>query len=88
MSQNNTESNSTNNTTNPHKGGSNEIKVIIIIVVVMMVLFLCFFIYNLIKCYLPKFMNNREERNNKYVDQKDESKVGKSDTGKIEFEEI
>lgn len=88
MSLNNTDSNNTTNSTSPHKGGMNEIKVIIIVVIVIMVLFLCFFIYNLIRCYLPKLLNNREERNNKYVGQKDESKVGKNDTGKIEFEEI
>ena len=52
-----------------------------------MCLFLCFFIYNLIKCYLPKFLKNADKDNNRYIDQKDESRI-KNERGKIEFEEL
>ena len=51
-----------------------------------MILFLCFFIYNLIKCYLPRLLNNRDE-NSKYINQKNESK-NTNETKKIEFEEL
>ena len=36
-------------------------KVIIIAVFIVLLLFLGFFVYNLIKCYLPKWRREREE---------------------------
>ena len=62
------------------------LKMMIIFVIIIMILFLCFFIYNLIKCYLPRLLNNRDE-NSKYINQKNESK-NTNETKKIEFEEL
>ena len=85
MSSNNT--NSTNSTDATKENQINNLKLIIVIVIIIMCLFLCFFIYNLIKCYLPKFLKNADKDNNRYIDQKDESRI-KNERGKIEFEEL
>ena len=38
-----------------------QFKIIISIVFIVLILFLCFFVYNLIKCYLPKWRKNKEK---------------------------
>ena len=39
-----------------------QFKIIIGIVFVILILFLAFFVYNLIKCYLPKWRRERERK--------------------------
>ncbi len=54
-------------TTNNTKCAENEddivfqFKIIISIVFLVLILFLGFFVYNLIKCYLPKWRKNKEK---------------------------
>jgi hypothetical protein len=57
-----------------------QFKIIVVIVLIILVVFLGFFIYNLIKCYLPKWRSRelvKEEGNEHTVNNR-----------KIEFEEI
>ena len=56
---------------------------IITVVFIVLIIFLGFFIYNLIKCYLPKWMNKNK---NKLPSQEETSSGYNS--RKIEFEEI
>lgn len=53
---------------------------ILTLVFIVLIIFLGFFIYNLIKCYLPKWRNKRELVNNEN-EMRDNSR-------RIEFEEI
>ena len=39
-----------------------QFKIIISIVFIILILFLGFFVYNLIKCYLPKWRKNKEKK--------------------------
>ena len=39
-----------------------QFKIIICIVFVILILFLAFFVYNLIKCYLPKWRRDKERK--------------------------
>ena len=39
-----------------------QFKIIISIVFIILILFLAFFVYNLIKCYLPKWRRERERK--------------------------
>ena len=39
-----------------------QFKIIITIVFIVLLLFLGFFVYNLIKCYLPKWRRNKERK--------------------------
>ncbi len=39
-----------------------QFKIIISIVFIILILFLCFFVYNLIKCYLPKWRRDKERK--------------------------
>ena len=39
-----------------------QFKIIISIVFIVLILFLGFFVYNLIKCYLPKWRKNKEKK--------------------------
>ena len=39
-----------------------QFKIIISIVFIILILFLGFFVYNLIKCYLPKWRKNKERK--------------------------
>lgn len=57
-----------------------DFKIILIFVSVILVIFLAFFIYNMIKCYLPKW----KKQSNKYESAHEEGNVIR----KIEFEEI
>ena len=83
MDNTNTNNSSTNNThTNEdqaHNDAMKQFYVIITIVFIVLVIFLGFFIYNLIKCYLPKWRNQRE-----LVNENETEKNGR----RIEFEEI
>ena len=38
-----------------------EFKIIIMIILFIMFIFMCMFVYNLIKCYLPKWRKNKNE---------------------------
>lgn len=62
----------------------NQYKIIMIICVVALVGFLLFFVYNLIKCYLPKWMNRREvlHEEEKKEDNNNNASIGEV---KIEF---
>jgi len=42
------------------KNAAKEFKMIIMIVLCILIAFMCLFVYNLIKCYLPKWKNKRE----------------------------
>ncbi len=37
-----------------------EFKIIITVILFILIAFMCLFVYNLIKCYLPKWRNKRE----------------------------
>ncbi len=58
-----------------------QFKIILVIVFVVLILFLAFFVYNLIKCYLPKWRNRRELV-------KEEESGNHVEIRKIEIEEI
>ena len=46
-----------------------EFKIIIMIILFILLIFLCLFVYNLIKCYLPKWRNQKRE----FVDMRENS---------------
>lgn len=54
---------------------------IVTCVFIILIVFLCFFIYNLIKCYLPKWMNKRELI-------KEMEPTTQGDSRRIEFDEL
>lgn len=68
---------------NINEEATKQFKTIISIILVLLLLFLCYFIYNLIKCYLPKWRGkagfNRHE---------DTSQGNRNAQTRIEFEEI
>ena len=61
-------SNSDNNTNNKGNSENNTnaanetFRTLLFIIIGVLCLFLCFFVYNLIKCYLPKWMNKDRNR--------------------------
>ena len=62
-----------------------EFKIIIMIILFILFIFLCMFVYNLIKCYLPKWRNNKRE----FVDMsedKDEENGNKISNGNRKIE--
>ena len=42
------------------KDAAKEFKFIIMVILCILIAFMCLFVYNLIKCYLPKWKNKRE----------------------------
>lgn len=66
-----------------------EFKIIIMIILVILFLFLCMFVYNLIKCYLPKWRNSKRE----FVDMSENTNEGNeyntnSNNRKIEMHDV
>ena len=78
-------SNITSNSTDTEIDNSvvNQYKIIMIICVIALVGFLLFFVYNLIKCYLPKWMNRREEL---HEEKKEESNNNNASIGEVKIE--
>lgn len=61
----------------------NQYKIIMIICVIALIGFLLFFVYNLIKCYLPKWMNRREEL---HEEKKEGSDNNNASIGEVKIE--
>ncbi len=72
------ESDHMNGDENTQNDAMKQFYVIITIVFIVLIVFLGFFIYNLIKCYLPKWRGKRE-----LVDEQN-----KNTANRIEFEEV
>ena len=60
----------------------NQFRMIIAIVMIILIIFMAFFIYNLIKCYMPKWNNDDQKEENA------ETRNINNENRKIEFEEI
>jgi heme/copper-type cytochrome/quinol oxidase subunit 2 len=54
-----TDINATHTESDINQKATDDFKVIVIIVLVILLIFLGFFIYNLIKCYLPKWRRQK-----------------------------
>jgi hypothetical protein len=55
-----TDVNSTTTDNEINQKATDEFKVIVTVVLIILLLFLGFFIYNLIKCYLPKWKRDKQ----------------------------
>ena len=82
---NNTVSNSTNGT-NPNQALYNEFKLVLSCVVVVMIIFLVFFVYNLIKCYLPKWTAKKEDKGTE--ENVKEKKAIRTNYSQVELDEV
>jgi hypothetical protein len=61
------------------KNAAKEFKIIIMIILCILIAFMCAFVYNIIKCYLPKWRNKRQ-----LVEESDNSDTGHN-TRKLEM---
>jgi len=72
---------------NIDNAATEQFKLILYVIIGVLVLFLLFFVYNLIKCYLPKWQgtdSNYRDRDKEKIDSRDMERRG----NKLEFEEM
>ena len=74
------------------KDATEQFKLILYVIIGVLVLFLFFFVYNLIKCYLPKWtgQQNNDEHESEYNSREKEKERDRRNkySNKLEFEEI